>query len=260
MLEDIKYRPVNIDFSSLKRETYREKNRTLFKKLKSMKNRVSYNLFGTKTGRLTVEKGYFPVLTLDKNQRKYIRPNNDLFVEIDINGAEIRTLLALLDRKQPEVDIHDWNAQNVFKGASREDAKKRFFAWLYNPNSEDVLSSRVYDRESIKEKYWDGQTVKTPFSRNIEADEYHSVNYILQSTSSDICLEQSRKVFDFLKEKRSKIAFLMHDSIIIDFCSEERYFIKEIIELFQNTRFGRYKTNVKIGKNFGDMRDLKWKQ
>jgi hypothetical protein len=260
MLEDIKHRNVNLDMSSIKSGSYKNKNRVFLKNLKDVRKSVSYNLFGTKTGRLTVEKGFFPVLTLDRELRKHVRPNNDLFVEIDVNGAEARTLLSLTGHEQPEVDIHEWNAENVYRGlTTRDEAKKRFFAWLYNPASDDYLSSRSYSRDLIKEKFFDGRQVRTPFNRKILSDEYHCVNYTLQSTSNDICLEQSKKVFDFLKEKKSNIAFLMHDSVILDFAAEDKHHIREIINIFQETRFGKYRTNVKMGKSFGDMREISWK-
>ena len=260
MLEEIRHQDVNIDMKALKADSYKTKVMTFSKSLRKTRDNVSYKIFGTKTGRLTVEKGYFPVLTLDKELRKYVVPNNDLFIEIDVNGAEIRTLLALLGEPQPDVDIHDWNVKNVYKSGTREEAKKRFFAWLYNPASDDYASSKTYNRDTIKKKFWDGEKVTTPFFREIPSDEYHCVNYTLQSTSNDVCLEQAKKVFDILSDKKSKIAFLMHDSVILDLSASEKPHLKEIIEAFRTTRFGEYRVNVKVGKNFGEMRDINWKQ
>ena len=36
-----------------------------------------------------------------------------IFSRIDYNGAEVRTLLDLCGEQQPEIDIHEWNAQNL---------------------------------------------------------------------------------------------------------------------------------------------------
>ena len=73
-------------------------------------------------------------------------------------------------------------------------------------------------------------------------------------------MEQAKKVFDILSDKKSKIAFLMHDSVILDLSASEKPHLKEIIEAFRTTRFGEYRVNVKVGKNFGEMRDINWKQ
>lgn len=261
LIEDIKFQEVVLDLESAKRDSYKPKVRDFYHNMRRSKNFVCYNLFGTKTGRLTTKKKCFPVLTLDKELRKYVKPNNDLFVEVDFNAAELRTLLSLLGKPQPAEDIHQWNSENIFKGkVSRSEAKKRTFAWLYNPNSEDIVLNGAYDRNAIKEKYWDGNMVRTPFHRNIESDEYHSINYALQSTTSDLFLEQAAKIHELLKNKNSFIAFLMHDSIILDFKQGEEKEIRNIIDSFQRTRFGNYRINVKMGKNFGDMRDIEWRR
>ena len=261
MLEDIKSQEVKVNLFLAKEESYKTKVRTFYNNIRNMRNSVSYNLFGTKTGRLTTEKGSFPILTLDKDLRKYIEPNNDLFVELDYNAAELRTLLALLGKPQPREDIHEWNIKNLLEGnITREEAKKRVFSWLYNPTSEDSVLNQVYNREAIKEKYWNGTTITTPFQREVESDEYHSINYILQSTTSDLFLEQAVKVNQILETRRSFVAFLLHDSIILDFKQEEKREILNIIKKFQDTRLGKYKVNVKMGKNFGDMKAVKWTQ
>ena len=52
----------------------------------------------------------------------------------------------------------------------------------------------------------------------------------------------------------------MHDSIILDFKQGEEKEIRNIIDSFQRTRFGNYRINVKMGKNFGDMRDIEWRR
>ena len=54
----------------------------------------------------------------------------------------------------------------------------------------------------------------------------------------------------------SRIAFMLHDSIVIDLNHEERHVIPELMDLFGTTRWGQYKVNVALGKNFGDMKEL----
>jgi len=257
--EDIKNRPLKLKISNLNNLGHQLATRNFLKRLKGAEKRVKYNIYGTKTGRLTTEPKSFPILTLKKEYRTILEPNNDLYVELDFNAAELRTLLALCDKEQPKEDIHEWNAKNVFRGLqSRSEAKERIFAWLYNPDSKDYLANRAYDRTSIKEKYWDGKIVTTPFGRKIEADEFHALNYLIQSTTADMVLRQLIKVYELLKEHKSHIAFVIHDSLVIDLAKEDKPLLKDIFNVFSKTDLGEFLISVKAGKNFGQMKEIKW--
>ena len=74
---------------------------------------------------MTTQSNSFPILTLDKSYRSVLKPNSDWFVELDYNAAELRVLLGLSGKEQPEGDLHKWNVENVYKGEiTREQAKK----------------------------------------------------------------------------------------------------------------------------------------
>ena len=165
--------------------------------------------------------------------------------------------MALGGAETPLEDIHEWNASNVFpKGTAREEAKQKLFSWLYDENKISPALSDVYDRDKVKEMYWSGSSVKTMFDREIEADERHALNYIIQSTTADLVLRQVIKINNFLKDRRSFIAFTIHDNIVLDMPDEERYIIPELIEIFSDTALGRFMVNVKAGKDFGNLRTL----
>jgi len=256
-VEKIKNRPLDINISKLNEHKHSIVTRNFLKKLKKTKSYIDYNIFGTKTGRLTTKPGSFPILTLNKEYRNILKPNNDLYVELDFNAAELRTLLALMGKEQPKEDIHEWNAKNIFHGLqSRKEAKERIFAWLYNPESKDHLANRAYDKTSVKEKYWDGKIVTTPYDRQIEADEFHALNYLIQSTTSDLVLRQMIKIANLLEDKKSYIAFVIHDSIVIDFAEEDKELIPDIITAFKKTDFGEYRASVHTGKSFGELKKI----
>ncbi len=223
---------------------------------KGEQKRTNYNIFGTKTGRLSNPKSSLPILTMKKEDRVFLEPSNDLFVEFDFNAAELRTLLALSGKEQPQIDIHDWNLQQAKENLSREEMKKRTFAWLYNPGASDGLLERLYDRSNVMGSNWDGSRVKTPFLRFFETDERRSLNYLLQSTSSDICIEQSYKLREFFKNSNTKICYLLHDSVILDFDKNDVSKFLQAKEIFSNTRLGKYLVNASIGKNFGQMKEV----
>ncbi len=219
--------------------------------------KTNYNIFGTKTGRLSNAKASIPILTMKKEDRVYLEPKNDLFVEFDFNAAELRTLLALSGKEQPEQDIHDWNLKHhTGSSLTREEIKKRTFAWLYNPEARDSLLESIYDRHLVKEVYWDGQSVKTPFLRSFGSDDRRALNYIVQSTSSDVCIEQAYKLRDFFRNSKTKVCYLLHDSVILDYDKEDVHKFEEAKSIFSNTRFGKYLVSASIGKNFGEMREV----
>jgi len=260
VIEDISQQKLNIDVDKFKPFLAEHKARQWRKKINDISPYIKYDIFGTKTGRLTTKRYSFPILTFPKKYRSILKPNNDLFVELDYNGAELRTLLALSDKNQPTIDIHEWNRKHLSENkiSSRQEVKNSIFAWLYNskkhPN-EEVLR-KVFDKDKVLNEYWDGETVKTCFGREIPADKHHALNYIIQSTCADLILQKMIKIYDILESKKSNIAFCVHDSIIIDLHADDKDLMKDVIDEFSNTRFGIFRTSVKAGKDFGNIREL----
>tara|TARA_Y100001937_G_scaffold11551_1_gene14295 strand:- start:2766 stop:3896 length:1131 start_codon:yes stop_codon:yes gene_type:complete len=220
--------------------------------------RVLYNIFGSATGRLTTKRGSVPVLTLKKEQRDLIRPQNDAFVELDLNAAEVRTLIALSGREQPQEDIHEWVVKNVFDGEmERSKAKIELFAWLYNPSNSKSRFDQIFSRQIFRDFFApEDKVLTTPFGRRLAVEERKAQNYLLQSTTSDIVIQNAYKIMKMLKGKKSKIAFTLHDSIIIDMSKKDAIMLRDIKEQFEETPWGPFKSTCKIGKTFGHLKDL----
>lgn len=258
LVSRIRKQALNVNLDAIKADLTTARARSMYKRIKKSKVIIDYDLYKTKTGRLTTKKGSFPILTLDKQFRSVLEPNNDLFLELDFNAAELRTMLALLGKEQPNEDIHEWNIKNVFSGSeTREQAKKKVFAWLYNPDRRDPSLDKMYDREAVVKKYFNDGQVNTFLSRVIPADEKHALNYIIQSTTSDLLLKRAIEVDKILSGTKSNIAFTLHDSLIIDLSLEDKGLLKEIINIFCQTELGNYVVNASAGRNFGDMRAIK---
>lgn len=221
---------------------------------------IDYNLFGTVTGRLTTRRDSFPILNLKKELKQFVKPTNDVFLELDFNAAEIRTLLALQGHEQPEGDIHEWNIKNVFKKEmQRDSAKQKIFAWLYNQES-TAIKSDYYDREILLERFYncEEEIIRTPFGRSIIAPHSKALNYLLQSSSSDNTLDRLNRISKFLRGTKSHVAAVVHDSVIVDLHRDDRSLIPQLKAIFEKTRLGKFKVNVQMGKNLGNMRDFQW--
>ena len=263
-------KPDNYDFMyELNKLSYEISERAVKVDIKKMpqiklnstyKKKVRYNIFGTITGRMASEQDSFPILTLDKKNRGIIEPTNNYLLELDYNAFEPRVLLSLTGEKQPDIDLHEWNRENIFHGMDREESKKKLLTWLYDERSTTTLLDpqtsklyQFYDKISVKNKYYKNGVVTNYYGRKMSSDKEHALNYIIQSTGSDTFLRQAIKINNLLKGKKSFIKFLIHDSIVFDMDSGENDLLKTICSEFENTELGKFKISKKIGKNYGNM-------
>ena len=264
LVSDIEKHKINIDLKQIDNDLHEYRTRKFKEKLARMRPHVSYNVFGTITGRLTTKKDSFPILTLDKNYRKIIKPQNDWFIELDFNAAELRCLLTLNNQRQPEEDIHEWHGHILNrlsdKNMDRNDIKRKIFGWLYGPPNVSLgipQIERYYDKTKALQQYWNGEEVINPFGRKIKADEFHALNAIIQSTTSDTFLRRAIAVNKLLEGKKSFTMGLIHDSMVIDFAREDKDLIDNLVEEFGNTDLGIFKVNASLGTNFGNMKRFK---
>jgi hypothetical protein len=256
VLHEIKTRKLNIDTTCLNSKRHEEKVRTFLKTIKNHKPYIDFNQFGTKTGRLTTKKGTFPILNLNSEYRSVIKPSNDFFLEIDFNAAELRGLLFLAGQEQPTGDIHEFNAKRL--GISRDQAKSESFAWLYGSSKVDGAKfDSVFNTKQVLEKYYDGSKVTNYFGRTIESDDFHALNYIVQSSTSDMVLRRAIEIEKFLKDKISKIGFIVHDSLVIDVARDESSTCNQLVDIFGNSEFGLWPVRVRIGKDYGSLKEVK---
>ena len=255
LLYKIRYQNLNINNHNARGLFTTSRNRAAAQKIIAGSKHIDYNIFGTRTGRLSTYPGSFPMLTMPKDLRALVKPHNDWFISLDYNGAEARTVLGLLNKHQPPGDVHEWNVANVFanKGiGDREAAKTFFFSWLYNPDSTKIEES-FYDRDALLEQYYEDGHIRTIFDRNIEVDEYKAVNYIVQSTTADLVNDRAVALDEFLQDKRTFVSHIVHDEIVLDMPDEERYLIPEIKDIFSNNKLDKFVTNLKAGKDYMDI-------
>ena len=260
LIFNIEKNKLHIDTSALDNKLYELRTRKFKEKLQRIRPYISYNVFGTITGRLTTKKDSFPILTLDKNYRNIIMPKNDWFIEFDFNAAELRCLLALNNQEQPEGDIHQWHGRIFDRllncSMNREQIKRKIFGWLYGPPNASLgipEVQRYYDKEKALQNYWNGEEVINPFGRKVKADKFHALNALIQSTTSDTFLRRAIAVNKLLKGRKSFTMGLIHDSMVIDFDRNDKDILDNLIKEFGNTDLGIFKVNTSVGTSFGNM-------
>ena len=253
LLHKIKYQQLNVNSAGCRDLQLSSKNR---KKVADLIQRryVSYNLFGAATGRLTTHPKSFPILTVRKDFRKLLKPNNDWFLQLDYNSADVRTFINLVGQLQPDGDVHEWNAKNLFNGKyTREEAKVKFFAWLFNPDS-NLVESKKYNRETVLDKWYKNGEISNPYKRKIKVEERKALSYLVQSTTNDRILDRAIEIDALLEGRKSYIAFFIHDEVAIDFAQEDKDLLPKIKEIFEH---GGFKSNISVGRDYYNLRNLR---
>lgn len=259
LIHKISYQKLNINVDGCRHLMTTTSDREDIKNLvKNKAHYVSYNLFGTVTGRLTTQRDSNPILTMKAKFRELIKPTNDWFVSLDYNGAEVRTFLSLSGHDQPQEDIHSWNMRHLYGGSpvDRDEAKVRFFSTLYNVNDMS-LNGSVYNREGVLSKFYTDGKINTPTGRQIEVEQRKALSYLIQSTTSDLTLDRAVALDRALENTKSKVAFVVHDEVVLDIAEEDKEKIPELKAMFENNKLGNFMANTKAGKSYGKMMELK---
>ena len=111
--------------------------------------------------------------------------------------------------------------------------KQSIFAWLYDPDSNDIKTD-FYDRETLLQKWYDGTFIKTPYGRQIEVEQRKAFNYLIQSATADRVLDKAVKIDQALEGHKSYVSHIIHDEIVLDYCDQDRDLITDIKDVFED--------------------------
>ena len=59
-----------------------------------------------------------------------------------------------------------------------------------------------------------------------------------------------------MEDLESFIAFIIHDSIVLDMKERDRHKIPKLLKVFGDTDLGKFLVNVRAGFNFGEMKEV----
>jgi len=201
---------------------------------------VTYDRFGTLTGRLTVSSGPH-ILTLKREHRDIIAPSTTRgsIMSIDFAALEARILLYEAGHRCDKVDLYGSIAAEL--GYDRKAVKGAVISELYGSSKQalgealgisgkelDSFVKRVRNHfnvqdlmKRIKEQFLQTGRINNRYGRPITIDEplpHIFKNYYAQSTGVDVSLLGFKQVIDHLALVTPDVRplFLLHDALFLD--------------------------------------------
>ena len=106
-------------------------------------------------------------------------------------------------------------------------------------------------------KVWMGTLPKvTPGGSKLTPHEFLTTKWGLDREKDLIDLAGQ---FKSLEDKKSFIAFTVHDNIVIDLHDDEKYLLPQLVKMFSDTELGNFLVNTKVGANYGSLKAIKIK-
>jgi hypothetical protein len=202
---------------------------------------VTYNRFGTRTGRLTVEDGP-NILTLKRECRDMLRsafPDGTV-CSLDFSALEVRIVLAAAGRSSSATDIYADIATNLFGGeVQRNVVKVAVISELYGVSRSALVARlQVSDdkvdkfidvikehfklrelRQQLKDELQASGRLRSRFGRPLVLAEGHDnllINTYAQSTGVDVTMLGFDSVVRSLGTEGIRPLFVLHDALFLD--------------------------------------------
>jgi hypothetical protein len=212
-----------------------------------------YNLYTT-TGRPSNSFNSFNFASLNKinGERKVFIPNNDCFIEMDINGYHPRIISELIDFYLPE-NINVYNYLSNLIGIS-ENIKEITFQQIYGGVKKEYKDKPFFKEiDNYTNLIWDNYNkskfIKTDIRKfeNIEnLNPPKLLNYIIQSQETYNNILILDNILKLLKNKQTSLVLYTYDAFLFDYKKDENL-IEELTNII------RYPVKIKTGRNYGEM-------
>lgn len=206
-------------------------------------DRIVYNRFGTRTGRLTVSSGP-NILTLRRDLRKFLKSRhgeNGVLLQVDFSALEVRLLAADLNKCAPAGDPYQSLADEL--GISRKSAKLALISTTYGSSERGVANSldisldeahrivgtiqrkhAVVEQVSrLRSEFNQTGFIRNRYGRKVgvpDPSDGPLLNSYLQSTGVDVALWGFLQVIERLPEGHAVPIALIHDAMVLDVTKE----------------------------------------
>ena len=233
--------------------------------------RVTYNRFGTRTGRLVVESGP-PILTLKKEFRDVFRSVYDggNIVSIDFSALEARVLLYETGGDNRHPDLYFQIASELFgSGDKRKIVKGAVLAEIYGASKAtlartldldwgelEVFTRRIKKyfkigdlKERLRKNWEENGCIVNRFGRQVPIEtssDHILLNSYSQSTGVDVSLLGFSNLVRSHVGEGFRPLFVLHDALIVDVSPSKFDEIKNITSLSIPTYSQNFPVKVEI--------------
>jgi hypothetical protein len=236
---------------------------------------TNYNMF-TATGRASNRYGgvnFSAMNKKDETRNKYIsRHESGYLVDFDYTANHLMIISELVGHAFPEgVNPHKYLGKLYFDvdeltPEQYTDSKVISFRLLYGGIDEEFEKIDFFKKVNMYiRKLWSTYkaqgyiespiTKKRILSRNLDKMNSQKLfNYLLQLIEFEEMQDTFAELNSFLRPRQTKFILYLYDSMLFDFHpddgSETLFEIKRILE------FGNKRVSAKMGKNYGDMKNI----
>ena len=147
-------------------------------------------------------------------------------------------------------------------GASEETLIEKLATHFENPEHKlyDVrqfLKPIIKKADEIKLLNHKNGYLKSPWGYIVKAEKKHaSFNNYMQMYASEIVIDKTIELREFLKPYKSQYLFQVHDSLVFDICPEEEFLVEKIHQLLLNHNGMRFAVDCSYGSNYKEQKKL----
>lgn len=235
------------------------KNKKCFSILPAMEREFNFgniSLTFAENFRLKSEHESFNVFNLRKELRHIIVPNSNEYVlfACDYKQFEFRTLLNLIDCDKSIFSDNLYENLGKQLGLESDVAKQSLIAWMYSDRRHETLD-RMLDKGKILSKIDGSMFVFEGAPVYVGEHEANNkkLHTIVQTVSQFFYLRKLVEIIELLQNKKSVLAFPLHDSLVFFVHKSELWLCETISNKLESDV---YKIKKYIGKNYKEIEEI----
>ena len=217
-----------------------------------------YNLYNI-TGRPSNNFNGINFLALNKTngERQCYIPENNTFIEIDIQGLHPRIIGDMVGFEFGDRNTYELLGELL--DVTQQEAKELTFKQIYGGIWEEYKDKPFFkDVNILTDKIWEEYQSNGKYETKNRVFLYHKdmtksklLSYIIQSIETSGNVEMLVKILDYLKDKKTKIVLYTYDAILLDYSKEDgNQLLNNIKDMIP------YPINIKQGNTYHDLQKM----